>query len=67
MQENKQSTNVGSRNRRLKLVILILAISTLILIVSYQEGSTTTKKSSMNMSKLVACDFEVFGIVQGKN
>lgn len=62
MQENKQQ---GSR---VLLFLLIAAISSVIVIVIHQGiYEKTAPKTLINMSKLVACDFEVFGIVQGTN
>ncbi|XP_063710135.1 acylphosphatase-2 [Culicoides brevitarsis] len=62
MHENKQ-TKLGSLS--LKLAILLIGISAAIFVVSSNEDTKTAAKGLSNMGKLLACDFEVFGIVQG--
>uniref|UniRef100_A0A336M729 CSON013090 protein n=1 Tax=Culicoides sonorensis TaxID=179676 RepID=A0A336M729_CULSO len=62
--QKQKSTTTKSGSPGLKLTLLILVISITIVIGIFQQGSNVASKGIVRMGKLVACDFEVFGIVQ---
>uniref|UniRef100_A0A336MHT4 Acylphosphatase n=1 Tax=Culicoides sonorensis TaxID=179676 RepID=A0A336MHT4_CULSO len=63
--QKQKSTATKSGSPGLKLTLLILVILITIVIGIFQQGNNVASKGIVRMGKLVACDFEVFGIVQG--